>query len=452
LPLRGKKRSDQKTNGGAFGLLHFLSPWMPVDGVGVADTIRLDFAKRAYAGGDVLRWKYLNPCTQEERDAKVATLQRISTWWTAFQSREAELNQNLVEHSEWVAQQLADVYPGLFFEFGPILGGGERMSITPTNDFTLTALAEDVVRLAPKSTRWQFCVRKPPVTLEYAKSFFEARMRKAFPKFEFSATLDKAQGIELKIYANAGLDREDVLWDAFHVAEYLVGYENVTRWITRVTYEPRGVLATLFGTKGALPLEQMNDVISGLRRECEKRLPDHPLALEYWSPNKINATTGKALLGHVFQLQPVEKSDYPGWSDMYVASSSAEELWMATHCGRQFSSQRYSKFGESFCYLKIDGSTGLKDEVKERGKVEDAINAALGEKRIGQVSGGGSGFIYCYIELTLTDVETAIPYLQNIAREMKLPVKSWLLFHDKELKDEWVGLWPETPCPPQNKC
>ena len=38
--------------------------------------------------------------------------------------------------------------------------------------------------------------------------------------------------------------------------------------------------------------------------------------------------------------------------------------------------------------------------------------------------------------------------MRPVLREGRAPVRSWLLFFDPELADEWVGIWDETPPPP----
>jgi hypothetical protein len=33
-------------------------------------------------------------------------------------------------------------------------------------------------------------------------------------------------------------------------------------------------------------------------------------------------------------------------------------------------------------------------------------------------------------------------------QKLGLPRRSWLLFYDPDLADEWLGIYPDTPAPP----
>jgi hypothetical protein len=67
---------------------------------------------------------------------------------------------------------------------------------------------------------------------------------------------------------------------------------------------------------------------------------------------------------------------------------------------------------------------------------------------LGSTVGGGTGLRYSYIELALTDVEQAWEQIGNILRAGHLPERTWLLFHDSDVRFQWRGLYDETPEPP----
>jgi hypothetical protein len=99
--------------------------------------------------------------------------------------------------------------------------------------------------------------------------------------------------------------------------------------------------------------------------------------------------------------------------------------------------------------LKIDGSEGLdEDGFLDRSSMEDALNEVLIPARAGCVIGGGTGAQYSYIDLALTDVESAIPLICSRLRAGKIPRRTWLLFFDGALAREWIGVYGDTPAPP----
>ena len=112
-----------------------------------------------------------------------------------------------------------------------------------------------------------------------------------------------------------------------------------------------------------------------------------------------------------------------------------------------FYSERFSRHGESFCYLKIDGSEGLDQDggFSDRGSIEEAIDEVLIPARAGCVIGGGTGLRYSYIDVALSDAAAAIPLIRRRLRAGKIPWRTWLVFFDAPLAHEWVGIYGGTP-------
>lgn len=111
-------------------------------------------------------------------------------------------------------------------------------------------------------------------------------------------------------------------------------------------------------------------------------------------------------------------------------------------------SKRFSRFNETFCYLKLDGKDAALEGFADKAAIEDALAAAFAGTGLGAVIGGGTGFRYSYIDLALIDVEKSIPLLRETLQRGRVAKRSWLLFYDDELAAEWVGIWPDSPEPP----
>jgi hypothetical protein len=114
-----------------------------------------------------------------------------------------------------------------------------------------------------------------------------------------------------------------------------------------------------------------------------------------------------------------------------------------------FTSSCHSRFGELFCYLKIDGIDVPRERFVEfRSDIEDTLSPALAQAGVGCCIGGGSGIRYSYIDLALTDVNQAIPIIRQVLSARRVPLRAWLLFFDDELSHEWIGIYAQTPEPP----
>ena len=78
----------------------------------------------------------------------------------------------------------------------------------------------------------------------------------------------------------------------------------------------------------------------------------------------------------------------------------------------------------------------------------DAINELLIPDRLGCQIGGGTGLVYSYVELALTDVDAALRRIRQRLRAGRMPIRTWVLFHDSDLCGEWVGIYDDAPPPP----
>jgi len=149
------------------------------------------------------------------------------------------------------------------------------------------------------------------------------------------------------------------------------------------------------------------------------------------------------------KLEPTPADDYPQRQDLFVAIGTNQGLWRALHEDNGFYSERYSRHGESFCYLKLDGSAGLDEEkFPDRASIEDALNETLVPARVGCVIGGGTGLRYSYIDLALADVDAAVPLINSRLRAGNINRRTWLLFFDAPLANEWIGMYDDSPAPP----
>ena len=148
-------------------------------------------------------------------------------------------------------------------------------------------------------------------------------------------------------------------------------------------------------------------------------------------------------------MEPNAAEEYCERQDLFVAISANASQWTAAHSGDLFCSERFSRCGETFCYVKIDGSQGLGEGgFADRLEIEEALDTVLKPAKLGCPIGGGTGLRYSYVDLALTDVDTGIQVIRQRLQAGKLPRRSWIQFFDCDLVAEWVGVYDDSPPPP----
>jgi hypothetical protein len=152
----------------------------------------------------------------------------------------------------------------------------------------------------------------------------------------------------------------------------------------------------------------------------------------------------------MFRMTPVQRGDYPERSDMLVGYTVVPALWERLGSSESLRSADFSNCGETFCYLKLDGINGLAGSAfADKSEIEDALDEALRSVKVGCVIGGGTGLRYSYVDFAITDVPIACGIIRKILCSGKIPRRSWIMFFDSDRKDEWIGVWDETPVPPK---
>jgi hypothetical protein len=191
------------------------------------------------------------------------------------------------------------------------------------------------------------------------------------------------------------------------------------------------------GQTRPLPMERAQATVGALIRSAHEQLP---------ATRAIDISIEEGWYN--VQLEPEPAEDYLHRDDLLVASTHAIEVFQAAHSSGIFVSSCHSRMGETFCYLKLDADeVPSEHRVDFRSLFEDALNPQLLQAGVGGCIGGGSGLRYSYIDLALTDVNRAVPIIQQVLAQHQAPQRSWLLFFDDELAREWVGVYQQTPGP-----
>ena len=387
-----------------------------------------------------MRWKFHIPGEHPEEDARrAAIVARIDAWWEAFAVKAEELDRMFNGNTEWdlvawMGETLQHIDARLMWEFGPGNSGGHRLVITPEADHHLRPLVDEILARAPTLPGWSFFAHRRAESVEQMSLAIRSRTG-AEPAFTgVGLTAGECNRIDLAFqFSRSFLDnhRDLARTQAFLAAESLLGEDLSTDWV--------GVLDATAEVAQPLPPGALRRAFIMLGAEQRSRIPAQPFL------DRLESLTWTEI-----DLKPKKQDDYLLRYDLGAAVTCAPDLWRNAHSSQLFWSGRFSRSGETFCYLKIDRGGPLRHSaVGKRTRLEDALNHALRPGRLGCVIGGGSGRRYNYIDLALIDVRLAADAIRHVLRQGGLKTRrAWLLFFDNTLGAEWIGMWPDSPAPP----
>jgi hypothetical protein len=390
-----------------------------------------------------MRWKFFTPGERPDEDARRAMVgNQIDAWWDAFAAKAEDLDRMFNGQGDWdlvawMERTLQRIDARLMWEFGPGSPGGHRLVITPEADHHLRPLVDEILARAPALPAWSFFAHRRAESVEQMTLAMRNRTG-AEPAFTgVGLTAGECNRIDLSFqFPPSFLDNQRDLarTQAFLAAESLLGEDLSTDWV--------GVLDAVAEVAQPLPPGALRRAFIMLGAEQRSRIPAQPFL------DRLEGLTWTEI-----DLKPRKQEDYLHRYDLGAAVTCAPDLWRNAHSTQLFWSGRFSRSGETFCYLKIDrGGPLRRSAVGKRIKLEDALNHALRPGRLGCVIGGGSGRRYNYIDLALIDVRAAADAIRGVLLRGGLKTRrAWLLFFDDALGAEWIGMWPDSPAPPTPK-
>jgi hypothetical protein len=401
-----------------------------------------------------VRWRFPDPNDVSETERRTALLLAIDRFWQQFEQVAPELKKTFareadVDVPEFMERTLGAVDQRLCWEFGrSVHGEGHRLVITPESVRELYPLVDVLLARAPTIPAWEFYAHRLTEDSEEAIATVQARAEVDVTGWQVHVTPGEHHFLDLKWLVPPGTQGEKLQYAAFVATEALLGEEILGTWIAEINVEeaprPRGRLFRRGKPDlGANGLELLKARVESAIAAIDAQLP----ALPHSSIDQENDAEYS-----LFELEPEERDDYAGRFDLFTSISSVEPMWQAAHCNLIFNSRRFSKHGETFCYVKMDGRDSADHgDVDARSKIEDALNDALRPNGLGSVIGGGTGRRYTYIDLALQHLDHGLAEMQRVLREVRVPERSWILFFDGHFAEEWLGVFDTTPPPPSTE-
>ncbi|HKJ74865.1 MAG TPA: hypothetical protein VKA19_12185 [Alphaproteobacteria bacterium] len=384
------------------------------------------------------RWKTFNPGIAAEARVRDEAGAAIDRWWRAFADKKDDIAALFTQEQDWdlpawIHEHLGAIDPNLMWEFGPGIDNGHRLVITPENRHDLRPLVDQMLASAPAIDGWSFLDHRPREPFSMVEMTVEGRTGAPLAATGFKCEKGRFNFIDIAVeFPKSFLrDNEDLAdSQAFVLIECLLGEEDLDKWVGNID-----VRSKPWRSSG---VEGLAAAFDECRESIIAELPDGPF---YRSVDDNEWT--------LFELKPQTADDYPAQSDMYVGKSASQELWENAHSGVRFDSLRYSRHGEVFCYLKVDGSEGLEGErFQDKADIEDALGEKLRADGFGCCIGGGTGLRYSYVDLALTDLWGGINAIRQVLQAGNIAKRSWVQFFDADWVTEWVGVWDDSPAPP----
>ena len=392
-----------------------------------------------------MRWKFSDHDNHAENAARDVILQRIDNWWRVFIKYEADIAAVFTGRKSlafdipgFMRQNLDPINPNLMWEFGRGIHTPHRLVITPEVNHHLRPMVDVLLQRAPKMD-WEFYPYRLAESARDAIMTTSGRVGGDITGSSFSAALGRDNTVDLTFHpAHSRADPKKSLHQAFIAAETLLGEEVLDKWIGVIdvaTSPARGFLRSFFSgpppTTGRA-LSEIRDTITALINTITDQLPNRPLH-KILDPEK---------LCHTFENpKHYTDPDCPPRLDLIAGLTALPDVSLSSHKRGAFFSERFSRCGELFCYIRIPIPFS-QFNVRDRMRIHEPLDKELRKAGLGCAFGGGTGRHYSYIDLALTDITAALPLIRTICQQAVIPENSRLLFFDAHLRDEWLAISP----------
>jgi hypothetical protein len=387
-----------------------------------------------------MRWHTSKYETAAEAAERKDLVRKIDAWWDAFRATAPKIGAYFsvrdahkeFDVAEWMHEHLSPIHEALMWEYGQALHqAGHRLVITPEYDRYLRPLTDEILRRAPTVSGFEFYGARLAEPLDDAIEMATHRTNSDLLLTGIDCKPGDGHRVDLTVSVRktASEKEQDIAWSqASIIVNTLVGEELTDCWLGYIDISPSGT-----------SLSHLNKLKSGFYetvRQCQSKRPSHP----FFQSDPNGTWT-------MYEMKPDPEKEITRRSDLFVYRTMIPEFFRTTHNGIPFYSQRFSARCERFIYLMLDGREADMEAFEDKASIEDALEAALVPRGLGAMVGTGTGRRYSYIDLAVTDVFKACSTVVDVLRQGGIVKNSWILFHDDEWRDEWIGIYDDTPPP-----
>jgi len=283
-------------------------------------------------------------------------------------------------------------------------GKGHSFTLSAEGDKHKQLLTQYWAECAPKLDGWTFYPARQPDEI-HEKWAFEIHNMNFYP-IEFLLTTDIDENRKL-VHITAWhplfekMDKGQKLQMLFLTLDDLLGEYGVGQWIGKIDISADKPTQSI-------PIKELPALIAELeKREGWKKYPPGEEGVVYRIDKQHDAfPRGDVFVGSTMHMPLI--NDY----------LEAKGKW----------DNPLAEYGANFFYLTIPTSwLPSGNEAGARGKIEDAIDAALRAEKSGRVLGGATGTKNAYIDLLLLDGTRSRELVMRVVKEQSLPKETALL-------------------------
>lgn len=388
-----------------------------------------------------MRWRFQDPGSIAESSERQKIMARIDRWWEQFARRSDDLDRMFRDQGDWdvvtwMESELLQIDDELSWEFRPSsTTGRHELAISPDQNPAKIELVKQIVAQAPKISGWDFSAFRNSVPVEACLARTIDSTGIDLANVMVSVHEGKANQIDCVFRFDKVPGDEETVFQAMLIAtETLLGEQPMLNWLGSVEAIDRQA-EDVEGHR-FVRLSQVPAAFDTLIETITDRLSPEP----FWNQ-------ADQLQWAAFELKPKEAVDYARRDDLLTAMTCDPELTAATFESTYFASHRFSRCGETFCYVKVDERGSVDSGFADREDMEEAIRATLETQELGCLIGSGAGLRYSYLELALTDLDEALKAIRETLQEGRVSRRSWVLFHDAQWTDEWFPIYEGASAP-----
>jgi hypothetical protein len=218
-------------------------------------------------------------------------------------------------------------------------------------------------------------------TLAEAIAAAQAESRAPVDLHAVSATLDRANRIDLVFVTPLATDYDEVSVQTYALTKALLGERRFGDWIGAVAaVEPaRGLFARFRPSRG-VPLAELSTLVEGLVERVRGSLP-----AQAWSARAPQSRV---------KVKRKPSTGGPPRADIEAGETVHAPLFEAMLDGGSFANERYTRHAERFGYVMAERA--------DAPGLEKRIDRALGDR--GATIGWASGTRFAYVDLAFADV------------------------------------------------
>lgn len=348
-----------------------------------------------------IRWRFTDAAEDAER-ARV--LQRVDAWWIAFAASVSQIEEGIrtlsLDATREMINRLLPAIDARLFDWE--LGHSERgyqLVISPGPHAELAPLIEQIMRRAPRLKGWELLRWRPAARSQEARELVAGRCGVDLDGMRFRLVREPFRLFSLEV-AWPGWSADDALRNAITAVAVVLGEEQLQHWIGLVTPVRKG----LFDRKGWLDAAQLRAQIEREIEASQQQLPETPL------------------FRHDGDLEA-------------VYDLGNESVYRALKARPNFHSGRFSRFGETFCYLELANPVPV--------ELLHALGGALIDAGVGTPISLVGRREDTLIDLALIQVDRAMNVMMPVLEAFG--ARGRLLFFDAELAGEWIAVSSADP-------